>query len=46
LRYADVWGLKNVNKKLVELEGKYGIRFKPAKLITEMAKSGKTFYKD
>jgi 3-hydroxyacyl-CoA dehydrogenase/enoyl-CoA hydratase/carnithine racemase len=46
LRYADVWGLKNVNKKLVELEGKYGIRFKPADLIKEMAKSGKTFYKD
>ena len=46
LRYADAWGIKNVNKKLTELEGKYGVRFKPAKLITEMAKSGKTFYKD
>jgi 3-hydroxyacyl-CoA dehydrogenase/enoyl-CoA hydratase/carnithine racemase len=46
LRYADAWGIKNVNKKLTELEGKYGVRFKPAKLITDMAKSGKTFYKD
>ena len=46
LRYADAWGLKNVYKSLVELEGKYGIRFKPADLIKEMAESGKTFYKD
>lgn len=46
LRYADAWGLKNVYQKLVELEGKYGIRFKPADMIKEMAKSGKTFYKD
>jgi len=46
LRYADAWGLKNVHKKLTELEGKYGVRFKPADLITEMAKSGKTFYKE
>ena len=46
LRYADAWGLKNVNKKLEELEGTYGVRFKPAKPITDMAKSGKTFYKE
>jgi 3-hydroxyacyl-CoA dehydrogenase/enoyl-CoA hydratase/carnithine racemase len=46
LRYADAWGLKNVHKKLEELAGKYGARFKPAALITEMAKSGKTFYKE
>jgi len=46
LRYADAWGIKNVNKKLEELEGKYGVRFKPAKPITDMAKSGKTFYKE
>jgi 3-hydroxyacyl-CoA dehydrogenase/enoyl-CoA hydratase/carnithine racemase len=46
LRYADAWGIKNVNKKLTELEGKYGSRFKPAKLIADMAESGKTFYKE
>ena len=46
LRYADSWGIKNVHKKLEELEGKYGARFKPAALITEMTKSGKNFYKD
>jgi 3-hydroxyacyl-CoA dehydrogenase/enoyl-CoA hydratase/carnithine racemase len=46
LRYADAWGIKNVNKKLTELEGTYGVRFKPAKLIADMAKSGKAFYKE
>jgi 3-hydroxyacyl-CoA dehydrogenase/enoyl-CoA hydratase/carnithine racemase len=46
LRYADSWGIKDVNKKLTELEKQYGVRFKAAKLITDMAKSGKTFYKE
>jgi 3-hydroxyacyl-CoA dehydrogenase/enoyl-CoA hydratase/carnithine racemase len=44
LRYADKWGLKNVYEKLQALEKQYGIRFQPAKLIKEMAESGKTFY--
>jgi 3-hydroxyacyl-CoA dehydrogenase/enoyl-CoA hydratase/carnithine racemase len=44
LRYADKWGLKNVYDKLVALEKQYGVRFKPADLIKEMAESGKTFY--
>jgi 3-hydroxyacyl-CoA dehydrogenase/enoyl-CoA hydratase/carnithine racemase len=44
LRYADKWGLKNVYEKLLELEKQYGVRFKPAGLIEEMAGSGKTFY--
>jgi 3-hydroxyacyl-CoA dehydrogenase/enoyl-CoA hydratase/carnithine racemase len=44
LRYADLWGLKNVHDKLLELERHYGIRFKPADLIRDMAQSGKTFY--
>ncbi len=44
LRYADKWGLKNVHEKLLELEKQYGVRFKPADLIKEMAESGKTFY--
>jgi 3-hydroxyacyl-CoA dehydrogenase len=46
LRYADKWGLKNVYEKLLELEKRYGLRFKPADLIREMAGSGKTFYQD
>ncbi len=44
LRYADKWGLDNVYKKLVELEQKYGPRFRPARLLKEMAEQGKTFY--
>jgi 3-hydroxyacyl-CoA dehydrogenase len=46
LRYADKWGLKNVHEKLLELEKQYGVRFKPADLIKEMAESGKTFYQN
>jgi 3-hydroxyacyl-CoA dehydrogenase/enoyl-CoA hydratase/carnithine racemase len=44
LRYADKWGLKKVYEKLVELEKQYGMRFRPAALIKEMAESGKSFY--
>jgi 3-hydroxyacyl-CoA dehydrogenase len=44
LRYADKVGLKNVYQKLVELEKQYGVRFKPANMIKEMAETGKTFY--
>jgi 3-hydroxyacyl-CoA dehydrogenase len=46
LRVADQWGLQNVYKKLLELEKHYGVRFRPAELIKEMAESGKTFYSD
>jgi 3-hydroxyacyl-CoA dehydrogenase/enoyl-CoA hydratase/carnithine racemase len=46
LRYADSWGLKNVLQKLVALEKRYGARFRPARLITDMAEKGSTFYKD
>ncbi len=46
LRYADKWGLKNVYDKLLELEKQYGLRFKPAEMVREMAGSGKTFYQD
>jgi len=46
LRYADKWGLANVLRHLLELEQRYGARFAPAKLIRDMAQSGKTFYKD
>jgi len=46
LRYADKWGLKTVYEKLVALEKQYGLRFKPADLIKEMAESGKKFYQE
>lgn len=46
LRYADKWGIKEVYEKLVMLEEKYGLRFKPADLLKEMAQSGKTFYQE
>jgi 3-hydroxyacyl-CoA dehydrogenase len=46
LRYADHWGMKNVYEKLQELEKQYGVRFRPAALIKEMAESGKTFYQE
>ncbi len=46
LRYADQWGLKNVYTKLLQLEKQYGVRFKPAELIRDMAQSGKTFYSE
>ena len=44
LRYADKWGLANVYQTLQELESRYGVHFKPANMIREMAESGKTFY--
>jgi 3-hydroxyacyl-CoA dehydrogenase len=44
LRYADKWGLDKVYEKLVALEKVYGVHFKPAAMIKEMAASGKTFY--
>ena len=44
LCYADKWGLKNVYDKLVKLEKQYGVRFKPAGLIKEMAEKGRMFY--
>jgi 3-hydroxyacyl-CoA dehydrogenase/1,4-dihydroxy-2-naphthoyl-CoA synthase len=46
LRYADKWGIKNVYEKLVALEKQYGLRFKPADLIKEMAESNKKFYQE
>jgi len=44
LRYADKWGISNVYNKLVELEKQYGARFRPAKMLKELAESGKAFY--
>lgn len=44
LRYADAWGVHNVYEHLLKLEHEYGVRFKPASLLKEMAESGRTFY--
>jgi 3-hydroxyacyl-CoA dehydrogenase/enoyl-CoA hydratase/carnithine racemase len=44
LRYADRWGAGNVHRTLCELEKHYGVHFTPARLLAEMAESGKTFY--
>ncbi|MBM4279035.1 MAG: 3-hydroxyacyl-CoA dehydrogenase [Deltaproteobacteria bacterium] len=44
LRYADAWGVRNVYEHLSKLEQQYGVRFKPAPLLKEMAESGRTFY--
>jgi 3-hydroxyacyl-CoA dehydrogenase/enoyl-CoA hydratase/carnithine racemase len=44
LRYADRWGAASVHRKLLELEKQYGGHFKPAQLLSDMARSGKTFY--
>jgi len=44
LRYADTWGLANVLEKLIELEARYGVHFKPAALLKEMVEAGKKFY--
>jgi len=46
LRYADKWGVKNIHRKLVELEKRYGPAFSPAGLIKEMAEKGEAFYKE
>jgi 3-hydroxyacyl-CoA dehydrogenase len=44
LRYADKWGVKAVCEKLTDLEKQYGPRFRPARLLNEMAEKGKRFY--
>jgi len=46
LRYADKWGAANVFHKLVELERRYGLRFRPAALLKDMADSGTRFYRE
>jgi len=43
-RYVDAIGLNKIVGRLSLLEEKYGERFKPAKLLVEMAKNAETFY--
>ncbi len=43
-RYVDATGAANVLRKLEGYQAKFGVRFTPAPLLVEMAKSGKKFY--
>jgi 3-hydroxyacyl-CoA dehydrogenase len=44
LKDADSWGIDSVLACLGSLEKKYGLRFKPSKLLKKMAKTGERFY--
>ncbi|MFP3910615.1 MAG: 3-hydroxyacyl-CoA dehydrogenase NAD-binding domain-containing protein [Desulfobacteraceae bacterium] len=46
LRYADAWGIRNVYEYLSRKEAEFGVRFKPAPLLQQMAESGDAFYRD
>jgi len=43
-RYVDSQGVDKIVSQLTSLQEKYGERFKPAKLLIDMAKNGETFY--
>jgi 3-hydroxyacyl-CoA dehydrogenase/enoyl-CoA hydratase/3-hydroxybutyryl-CoA epimerase len=43
LQFINAYGIAKFVKRAEELAAKYGERFKPAKLLVEMAASGKTF---
>ncbi len=45
LRYADSIGIAEVVKRLKAMETAHGKRFKPAKLLADMAKKKQSFYK-
>lgn len=44
LRYIDTLGVPNVVNTLNDLADKHGERYKPAKILLDMASEGKTFY--
>jgi 3-hydroxyacyl-CoA dehydrogenase / enoyl-CoA hydratase / 3-hydroxybutyryl-CoA epimerase len=44
LSYIDMMGTKRFVELCKKLEKKYGARFKPSKLLTDMAAKGDTFY--
>ena len=43
LQYINAYGVAKFVKRAEELAAKYGARFKPAAILVEMAKAGKTF---
>lgn len=44
LRTADIWGLQKVVDRMARLQERYGDRFQPAKLLSDMAKANKKFH--
>ncbi len=44
LRYADTVGIGHVVSRLKSFEDKYGERFRPAPLLVEMEREGRTFH--
>ena len=44
LSYIDMMGVKKFVERCKQLEKKYGDRFKPGKLLNDMAKKGESFY--
>lgn len=46
LRYGDSLGVGYIVDQLKSFEQKYGMRFAPCELLTEMKQSNKTFYND
>jgi 3-hydroxyacyl-CoA dehydrogenase/enoyl-CoA hydratase/3-hydroxybutyryl-CoA epimerase len=44
LSYIDIMGARKFVALCREFEKKYGVRFKPGKLLVEMAEKGETFY--
>ena len=45
LRYADSLGAAQIERELRRLAGRFGPRFTPSPLLTELARSGGTFYR-
>lgn len=43
-RYVDRHGARHVVTRMRELEGKFGARFKPCKILADLAESGGRFY--
>ena len=43
LRYADTLGLPKVEARLIALRAEKGERFRPADLLSRLAKAGQTF---
>lgn len=43
-RYVDTVGAKEIVKRLRGYEARFGLRFTPAKLLVDMADTGKTFH--
>ncbi|MBN2731494.1 MAG: fatty acid oxidation complex subunit alpha FadJ, partial [Balneolaceae bacterium] len=45
-RYVDQLGADEIIKRFKNLESKYGVRFTPADILKEHAKSGESFHNE